>query len=179
MGGGSGGGLSWAMWERTGGGGAGGGNQPLGPSSSVALGLLGGSGMLQVRLIVQDHVEDGSPCGPSMMCLDHKCLSIQSLNLSTCPVGPNTQVCSAHGVCNNEATCTCDSTWAGTDCSMPDPPKEPEATEDEGPKGPSATNLIIGSIAGAILVAAIVLGGTGWGFKNVKKRRYDPNASAI
>lgn len=31
--------------------------------------------------------------------------------------------------------------------------------------GPSATNLIIGSIAGAILVAAIVLGGTGWGFK--------------
>ncbi|TNN43618.1 Disintegrin and metalloproteinase domain-containing protein 23 [Liparis tanakae] len=68
-------------------------------------------------------------------------------------------------VCNNEATCTCDTTWAGTDCSMPDPPKEPEATQDEGPKGPSATNLIIGSIAGAILVAAIVLGGTGWGFK--------------
>eukprot|EP00069_Balaena_mysticetus_P015089 bmy_01675T0 len=34
----------------------------------------------------------------------------------------------------------------------------------EEKKGPSATNLIIGSIAGAILVAAIVLGGTGWGF---------------
>ncbi|TSM68857.1 Disintegrin and metalloproteinase domain-containing protein 23 [Bagarius yarrelli] len=47
------------------------------------------------------YVEDGTPCGPSMMCLDR----------------------------------------------------------------PSATNLIIGSIAGAILVAAIVLGGTGWGFK--------------
>ncbi|XP_029314516.1 disintegrin and metalloproteinase domain-containing protein 23 isoform X2 [Cottoperca gobio] len=125
------------------------------------------------------YVEDGTPCGPSMMCLDHKCLPIQSLNMSTCPSGPNGQVCSAHGVCNNEATCTCDTTWAGTDCSMPDPPKEPEATQDEGPKGPSATNLIIGSIAGAILVAAIVLGGTGWGFKNVKKRRYDPNASAI
>ena len=31
--------------------------------------------------------------------------------------------------------------------------------------GPSGTNIIIGSIAGAILVAAIVLGGTGWGFK--------------
>ncbi|XP_068560865.1 disintegrin and metalloproteinase domain-containing protein 23 isoform X1 [Cebidichthys violaceus] len=110
------------------------------------------------------YVEDGTPCGPSMMCLDHKCLPIQSLNMSTCPSGPNGQVCSAHGVCNNEATCTCDTTWAGTDCSMPDPPKEPEATQDEGPKGPSATNLIIGSIAGAILVAAIVLGGTGWGF---------------
>uniref|UniRef100_A0A7N6BUY5 ADAM metallopeptidase domain 23a n=1 Tax=Anabas testudineus TaxID=64144 RepID=A0A7N6BUY5_ANATE len=111
------------------------------------------------------YVEDGTPCGPSMMCLNHKCLPIQSLNMSTCPSGPNGQVCSAHGVCNNEATCTCDTTWAGTDCSMPDPPKEPETTQDEGPKGPSATNLIIGSIAGAILVAAIVLGGTGWGFK--------------
>uniref|UniRef100_A0A3Q3JKR8 ADAM metallopeptidase domain 23a n=1 Tax=Monopterus albus TaxID=43700 RepID=A0A3Q3JKR8_MONAL len=122
------------------------------------------------------YVEDGTPCGPSMMCLDRKCLPIQSLNTSTCPSGPNGQVCSAHGVCNNEATCTCDTTWAGTDCSMPDPPKEPP-TQDEGPK-PSATNLIIGSIAGAILVAAIVLGGTGWGF-NVKKRRYDPNATAI
>ncbi|XP_041700203.1 disintegrin and metalloproteinase domain-containing protein 23 isoform X2 [Coregonus clupeaformis] len=125
------------------------------------------------------YVEDGTPCGPSMMCLDRKCLPIQSLNMSACPSGPNSQVCSAHGVCNNEATCTCDTTWAGTDCSMPDPPKEPAPSEDEGPKGPSATNLIIGSIAGAILVAAIVLGGTGWGFKNVKKRRYDPNASAI
>lgn len=38
-------------------------------------------------------------------------------------------------VCNNEATCTCDTTWAGTDCSMPDPPKEPPPAEDEGPKG--------------------------------------------
>uniref|UniRef100_A0A7N8WVJ5 ADAM metallopeptidase domain 23 n=1 Tax=Mastacembelus armatus TaxID=205130 RepID=A0A7N8WVJ5_9TELE len=89
------------------------------------------------------YVEDGTPCGPSMMCLDHKCLPIQLLNMSTCPSGPNGQVCSAHGVCNNEATCTCDTTWAGTDCSMPDPPKESEATQDEGPKGPSATNLII------------------------------------
>lgn len=44
------------------------------------------------------YVEDGSPCGPSMMCLDRKCLPIQSLNMSTCPSGPNGQVCSAHGV---------------------------------------------------------------------------------
>uniref|UniRef100_A0A671RV42 ADAM metallopeptidase domain 23 n=1 Tax=Sinocyclocheilus anshuiensis TaxID=1608454 RepID=A0A671RV42_9TELE len=111
------------------------------------------------------YVEDGTPCGPSMMCLDRKCLPLQYLNLSSCPTGPNEHVCSSHGVCNNEAACTCDTTWAGTDCSMPDPPKEPPPAEDEGPKGPSATNLIIGSIAGAILVTAIVLGGTGWGFK--------------
>ncbi|XP_055070911.2 disintegrin and metalloproteinase domain-containing protein 23 isoform X1 [Misgurnus anguillicaudatus] len=125
------------------------------------------------------YVEDGTPCGPSMMCLDRKCLPIQSLNLSSCPTGPNGLVCSSYGVCNNEATCSCDSTWAGTDCSIPDPPKEPKPSEDEGPKGPSATNLIIGSIAGAILVAAIVLGGTGWGFKTVKRRGYDPNAGGI
>uniref|UniRef100_A0A673H424 Disintegrin and metalloproteinase domain-containing protein 23-like n=1 Tax=Sinocyclocheilus rhinocerous TaxID=307959 RepID=A0A673H424_9TELE len=111
------------------------------------------------------YVEDGTPCGPSMMCLERKCLPISSLNLTACPSGPGGRVCSSHGVCNNEATCTCDATWAGTDCSMHDPPKEPPVTEDPGPKGPSATNLIIGSIAGAILMAAIVLGGTGWGFK--------------
>uniref|UniRef100_A0A673KBU0 Disintegrin and metalloproteinase domain-containing protein 23-like n=1 Tax=Sinocyclocheilus rhinocerous TaxID=307959 RepID=A0A673KBU0_9TELE len=111
------------------------------------------------------YVEDGTPCGPSMMCLERKCLPISSLNLTACPSGPGGRVCSSHGVCNNEATCTCDATWAGTDCSMHDPPKEPPVIEDPGPKGPSATNLIIGSIAGAILMAAIVLGGTGWGFK--------------
>uniref|UniRef100_A0A8D3AYR4 ADAM metallopeptidase domain 23 n=1 Tax=Scophthalmus maximus TaxID=52904 RepID=A0A8D3AYR4_SCOMX len=111
------------------------------------------------------YVEDGTPCGPSMMCLDHKCLPIQLLNMSTCPIGPNGQVCSAHGVCNNEATCTCDTTWAGTDCSMPDPPKEPEATQDEGPKVSVATNRLIGAVAGTILALGVIFGGTGWGIE--------------
>ncbi|XP_061647268.1 disintegrin and metalloproteinase domain-containing protein 23 isoform X3 [Phyllopteryx taeniolatus] len=125
------------------------------------------------------YVDDGSPCGPSMMCLDHKCLSIQSLNISSCPTGPNGQVCSAHGVCNNEATCTCDTTWAGTDCSMPDPPKIPETTPTQGPKVSVATNRLIGAVAGTILALGVIFGGTGWGIENVKKRRYDPNATAI
>ncbi|XP_041432173.1 disintegrin and metalloproteinase domain-containing protein 23 isoform X6 [Xenopus laevis] len=125
------------------------------------------------------YVEDGAPCGPSMMCLDRKCLPIHSLNISNCPMGSNGKVCSGHGVCSNEATCICSSTWAGTDCSIYDPKKETGTKKEDLPKGPSATNLIIGSIAGAILVAAIVLGGTGWGFKNVKKRRYDPSQSGI
>uniref|UniRef100_A0A665X7N2 ADAM metallopeptidase domain 23a n=1 Tax=Echeneis naucrates TaxID=173247 RepID=A0A665X7N2_ECHNA len=111
------------------------------------------------------YVEDGTPCGPSMMCLDRKCLPIQSLNMSTCPTGPNGQVCSAHGVCNNEATCTCEATWAGTDCSMPDPPKEPEATPDEGPKVSVATNRLIGAVAGTILALGVIFGGTGWGIE--------------
>ncbi|KAL2102779.1 hypothetical protein ACEWY4_001947 [Coilia grayii] len=120
------------------------------------------------------YVDDGSPCGPSMMCLERRCVAISSLNITACPSGPNGRICSAHGVCNNEATCTCDPTWAGTDCSMHDPPREPPTAPDEGPKGPSATNLIIGSIAGAILMAAIVLGGTGWGFKkhNTQKKTH-------
>uniref|UniRef100_A0A8C3SL93 ADAM metallopeptidase domain 23 n=1 Tax=Chelydra serpentina TaxID=8475 RepID=A0A8C3SL93_CHESE len=111
------------------------------------------------------YVEDGAPCGPHMMCLDRKCLPIQSLNISSCPIGSNGKVCSDHGVCSNEATCICNFSWAGTDCSIDDPIRDIPNKKDEGPKGPSATNLIIGSIAGAILVAAIVLGGTGWGFK--------------
>ncbi|XP_072253115.1 disintegrin and metalloproteinase domain-containing protein 23 isoform X3 [Leuresthes tenuis] len=112
------------------------------------------------------YVEDGTLCGPSMMCLDHKCLPIQSLNMSTCPIGPNGQVCSAHGVCNNEATCTCDSTWAGTDCSMPDPPKEPDITPDEEPKVSVATNRLIGAVAGTILALGVIFGGTGWGIES-------------
>lgn len=44
-------------------------------------------------------------------------------------------LCIIFQVCNNEATCTCDATWAGTDCSMHDPPKEPPVIEDPGPKG--------------------------------------------
>uniref|UniRef100_A0A3Q0SSQ1 ADAM metallopeptidase domain 23 n=1 Tax=Amphilophus citrinellus TaxID=61819 RepID=A0A3Q0SSQ1_AMPCI len=108
------------------------------------------------------YVEDGTPCGPSMMCLDRKCLPIQSLNMSTCLTGPNGQVCSGHGVCNNEATCTCDTTWAGTDCSMPDPPKERDDPPIEEPKS-VATNRLIGAVAGTILALGVIFGGTGWG----------------
>ncbi|KAI1899024.1 hypothetical protein AGOR_G00078420 [Albula goreensis] len=112
------------------------------------------------------YVEDGTPCGPSMMCLDRRCLPIPSLNISACPSGSNGQVCSAHGVCNNEATCTCDTTWAGTDCSMPDPPKEPAPAEEEGPKVSMATNRLIGAVAGTILALGVIFGGTGWGIES-------------
>ncbi|XP_026768415.1 disintegrin and metalloproteinase domain-containing protein 23 isoform X2 [Pangasianodon hypophthalmus] len=125
------------------------------------------------------YVEDGTPCGPSMMCLDRKCLPIQFLNMSACPTGPNGRICSNHGVCNNEATCTCDVTWAGTDCSIPDPPKEPASSEDEEPRANVATNRLIGALAGTVLALGVLFGGTGWGLENVKKRRYDPNAAAI
>nr|XP_032806862.1 disintegrin and metalloproteinase domain-containing protein 22 isoform X3 [Petromyzon marinus] len=119
------------------------------------------------------YVEDGTPCGPDVICLDHKCQPLQALNLSGCPSVIQGTACSGHGVCSNEARCVCERHWVGNDCSIYSPIPEVVPTKgSEGPsRGPSAANIIIGSIAGAILVGAVVLGGTGWGFKNIRKRR--------
>uniref|UniRef100_A0A8D2LZY1 ADAM metallopeptidase domain 23 n=1 Tax=Varanus komodoensis TaxID=61221 RepID=A0A8D2LZY1_VARKO len=111
------------------------------------------------------YVEDGAPCGPNMMCMDRRCLSIQSLNISSCPVGANGKVCSGHGVCSNEATCICNTTWAGTDCSMFDPRKKEEPEKPNGPKVSMATNRLIGAVAGTILALGVIFGGTGWGIE--------------
>uniref|UniRef100_A0A8C7Y2H7 ADAM metallopeptidase domain 11 n=1 Tax=Oryzias sinensis TaxID=183150 RepID=A0A8C7Y2H7_9TELE len=94
------------------------------------------------------YVEDGTPCGPSMMCLERRCLPITTFNLSTCPGSSSSHVCSHHGVSPPSPVCFI-SIFAA----------------DSIPTGPSGTNIIIGSVAGAILLAAIILGGTGWGFK--------------
>lgn len=48
------------------------------------------------------YVEDGTPCGPSMMCLDRKCLQIQALNMSSCPLDSKGKVCSGHGVSRHQ-----------------------------------------------------------------------------
>ncbi|KAI2658636.1 Disintegrin and metalloproteinase domain-containing protein 11 [Labeo rohita] len=112
------------------------------------------------------YVEDGTPCGPNMMCLDHRCLAVTTFNLSSCPGSSASHVCSDHGTCSNEVKCICDTDYTGKDCSVYDPIPDPQPPDGpEKYKGPSGTNIIIGSIAGAILLAAIVLGGTGWGFK--------------
>ncbi|XP_047465994.1 disintegrin and metalloproteinase domain-containing protein 11 isoform X2 [Mugil cephalus] len=118
------------------------------------------------------YVEDGTPCGPNMMCLERRCLPVTTFNLSICPGSSTSRICSHHGTCSNEVRCICDPDYTGKDCSVFDP--IPTPTPPEGPekyKGPSGTNIIIGSVAGAILLAAIVLGGTGWGFKNIRKGR--------
>ncbi|XP_061463882.1 disintegrin and metalloproteinase domain-containing protein 23 isoform X5 [Rhineura floridana] len=125
------------------------------------------------------YVEDGTPCGPQMMCMDRRCLSIQSLNISNCPIGVNGKVCSGHGVCSNEATCICNDTWAGTDCSMHDPRRKEDPGKPNGPKVSMATNRLIGAVAGTILALGVIFGGTGWGIENVKKRRYDPSQQGI
>ncbi|XP_062859354.1 disintegrin and metalloproteinase domain-containing protein 11 isoform X2 [Trichomycterus rosablanca] len=116
------------------------------------------------------YVEDGTPCGPNMMCLERRCVPVMTFNLSVCPGSSASRICSDHGTCSNEVKCICDVDYTGKDCSVFDPLPDPQLSE--GPdkyKGPSGTNIIIGSLAGAILLAAIVLGGTGWGFKNIRR----------
>ncbi|XP_037134056.1 disintegrin and metalloproteinase domain-containing protein 11-like [Syngnathus acus] len=118
------------------------------------------------------YVEDGTPCGPDMMCLERRCLPVTTFNLSMCPGSSVARICSHHGTCSNELKCICDRDYTGKDCSVFDPIPIPTPAEGlEQNKGPSGTNIIIGSVAGAILVAAIVLGGTGWGFKNIRRGR--------
>ncbi|KAA8585366.1 hypothetical protein FQN60_004060 [Etheostoma spectabile] len=112
------------------------------------------------------YVEEGTPCGPNMMCLERRCLPVAAFNLSTCSGSNNGRICSDHGTCSNEVKCICDRDYTGKDCSVFDPIPEPTVPTGQEKKGPSGTNIIIGSIAGAILLAAIVLGGTGWGFKS-------------
>uniref|UniRef100_A0A7M4FVT1 ADAM metallopeptidase domain 11 n=1 Tax=Crocodylus porosus TaxID=8502 RepID=A0A7M4FVT1_CROPO len=127
------------------------------------------------------YVEDGTPCGPSMLCLDHKCLPVSAFDFSSCPGSWDGKICFDHGVCSNEGKCICHADWTGKDCSVYNPIPEPKPTgEMEKYKGPyDGTNIIIGSIAGAVLVAAIVLGGTGWGFKNIRRGRYNPAQQGV
>uniref|UniRef100_A0A8C2N7W1 ADAM metallopeptidase domain 22 n=1 Tax=Capra hircus TaxID=9925 RepID=A0A8C2N7W1_CAPHI len=44
------------------------------------------------------YVEDGTPCGPKMMCLEHRCLPVASFNFSTCLSNKEGTICSGNGV---------------------------------------------------------------------------------
>ncbi|XP_037241152.1 disintegrin and metalloproteinase domain-containing protein 22 isoform X8 [Falco rusticolus] len=116
------------------------------------------------------YVENGTPCGPNMVCLEHRCLPIEAFNFSTCPGTTDSEICSGHGVCSNEIKCVCDRFWGGDDCSsrIKD---DIFFDKDAINKGVVSTNIIIGAIAGTILVLALVLGITGWGYKNYRRQR--------
>lgn len=43
------------------------------------------------------YVEDGTPCGPNMMCLDRRCIPVTTFNLSSCPGSSYSRICSHHG----------------------------------------------------------------------------------
>lgn len=110
------------------------------------------------------YVEDGTPCGPGMLCLDRKCLPATAFNFSSCPGSWDGKICFDHGVrgavgtgghpgsvavtggdavlsqvCSNEGKCICRAEWTGKDCSVYDPIPEPKPTgETERYKGPCA-----------------------------------------
>ncbi|XP_075413742.1 disintegrin and metalloproteinase domain-containing protein 22 isoform X9 [Tenrec ecaudatus] len=118
------------------------------------------------------YVEDGTPCGPRMMCLEQRCLPVASFNFSTCLSSKVGTVCSGNGVCSNELKCVCNRHWIGADCSTYFPHNEAEkAGITLSGNGVAGTNIIIGIIAGTILVLALILGITAWGYKNYREQR--------
>ncbi|XP_072010343.1 disintegrin and metalloproteinase domain-containing protein 22 isoform X5 [Engystomops pustulosus] len=114
------------------------------------------------------YVEDGTPCGEQMMCLDHRCLPVDPFNFSSC-LGSTKKICSGHGICSNELKCICDEEYAGDDCSTYFPYKQKK--EIKANDGVVSTNIIIGAIAGTMLVLVLVLGITAWGYKNYRRER--------
>ncbi|XP_073438007.1 disintegrin and metalloproteinase domain-containing protein 22 isoform X5 [Dendrobates tinctorius] len=114
------------------------------------------------------YVEDGTPCGEQMMCLDHRCLPVDHFNFSSC-FGTSKKICSGHGICSNELKCVCDEDYSGDDCSTYFPYKQKKDMKVND--GVVSTNIIIGAIAGTMLVLVLVLGITAWGYKNYRRER--------
>uniref|UniRef100_A0A670ZAB1 ADAM metallopeptidase domain 22 n=1 Tax=Pseudonaja textilis TaxID=8673 RepID=A0A670ZAB1_PSETE len=97
------------------------------------------------------YVEDGTPCGPNKICWDHRCLSIDTFNFSSCPGSTDRFICSGHGVMgfsNSNALNSCFNL------------------------GVTSTNIIIGAIAGTILVLALIMGITAWGYRQIPQGDY-------
>uniref|UniRef100_A0A3Q2C824 ADAM metallopeptidase domain 22 n=1 Tax=Cyprinodon variegatus TaxID=28743 RepID=A0A3Q2C824_CYPVA len=100
------------------------------------------------------YVEDGTACGTDSICLDHKCLSIEQFNFSTCPGTTDNTICSGHGVCNFSPAQTC-SHLLTTTCCFNDPSL-----------WITSTNIIIGAITGSIVFLALILAVTAWCYKS-------------
>ncbi|XP_056436202.1 disintegrin and metalloproteinase domain-containing protein 11-like isoform X2 [Gadus chalcogrammus] len=83
------------------------------------------------------YVEAGTPCGPNMMCLEHRCLPLSAFNLSSCAGSSHGLTCSHHGTCSNEVKCICERDYTGKDCSVFDPIPEPTAPAGLEKKGTS------------------------------------------
>ncbi|KAM6451015.1 disintegrin and metalloproteinase domain-containing protein 22 isoform 10-T10 [Liasis olivaceus] len=115
------------------------------------------------------YVEDGTPCGPDRICWDHRCLSVDSFNFSSCPGSTDGFICSGHGVCSNEMQCVCEQLWTGVDCSKR--LVKPIIDGSLHNSGVTSTNIIIGAIAGTILVLALIMGITAWGYRNYRRQR--------
>uniref|UniRef100_A0A8B9L8X9 ADAM metallopeptidase domain 22 n=1 Tax=Astyanax mexicanus TaxID=7994 RepID=A0A8B9L8X9_ASTMX len=106
------------------------------------------------------YVEDGTACGTDRICFNHKCLPMQEFNFSTCPGTNERVICSGHGVRvhvhvtvlnTRSTTINLDSLFLA---------------------GIISTNIIIGAIAGSILVLALILAIAAWGYKQMPPGDY-------
>ncbi|KAM9436610.1 disintegrin and metalloproteinase domain-containing protein 22 isoform 3-T3 [Clarias gariepinus] len=118
------------------------------------------------------YVEDGTACGTDRICFNHKCLPVQDFNFSTCPGTTDKVICSGHGVCSNELKCVCHLGWAGEDCNSSSPLSYLVVGPTVTSSGIISTNIIIGAIAGSILVLALILAISAWGYKNYRQRQF-------
>ncbi|XP_034258232.1 disintegrin and metalloproteinase domain-containing protein 22 isoform X1 [Pantherophis guttatus] len=123
------------------------------------------------------YVEDGTPCGPNRICWDHRCLSMDTFNFSSCPGSTDSFICSGHGVCSNEMQCVCEQLWTGVDCSKR--LMKPIIDGSLHNSGVTSTNIIIGAIAGTILVLALIMGITAWGYRNYRRQRQIPQGDYV
>ncbi|ETE68272.1 Disintegrin and metalloproteinase domain-containing protein 22, partial [Ophiophagus hannah] len=123
------------------------------------------------------YVEDGTPCGPNKICWDHRCLSIDTFNFSSCPGSTDRFICSGHGVCSNEMQCICEQLWTGVDCGKR--LMKPIIDGSLHNSGVTSTNIIIGAIAGTILVLALIMGITAWGYRNYRRQRQIPQGDYV
>uniref|UniRef100_A0A8C9TI42 ADAM metallopeptidase domain 22 n=1 Tax=Scleropages formosus TaxID=113540 RepID=A0A8C9TI42_SCLFO len=118
------------------------------------------------------YVEDGTACGTDSICFNHRCLPVQEFNFSTCPGTTDRKICSGHGVCSNELKCVCQLGWTGDDCNTTSPLSYLVVGPTASASGVISTNIIIGAITGTILVLALILGITAWGYKPVPPGDY-------
>uniref|UniRef100_A0A671MBJ2 Disintegrin and metalloproteinase domain-containing protein 22-like n=1 Tax=Sinocyclocheilus anshuiensis TaxID=1608454 RepID=A0A671MBJ2_9TELE len=130
---------------------------------SASLDCSGGHVLIDVDTDL-GYVEDGTACGTDRICFNHKCLPVQEFNFSTCPGTNERVICSGHGVCSNELRCVCDLGWAGEDCNSTSPLSYLLVRPTAKTSGVITTNIIIGAIAGSILVLALILGISAWGY---------------
>ncbi|XP_041039885.1 disintegrin and metalloproteinase domain-containing protein 22 [Carcharodon carcharias] len=130
------------------------------------------------------YVQDGTPCGQDRMCINHKCLPLKAFNFSTCPGTSGARKCSGHGTCSNEGKCACDLQWDGADCTIYTPKTiiyndYSKITVALAGLGSVRTNIIIGAIAGTILMAILVLAVAALFYKNYRERRQMPQGDYV
>ncbi|KAK9754756.1 Disintegrin [Popillia japonica] len=66
-------------------------------------------------------VQDGTPCGESLICVNQTCSSIfPHVDQTKCPTNHEDKECSGNGFCTNANTCFCHRGWTGPDCSIED-----------------------------------------------------------